>query len=59
MVNTIAPYLSTVIVRMVNYRDLFPERRFYKIKHLLSGLDRLKMLHLVGNMYYKLISVPF
>lgn len=54
MVNTIAPYLSTVIVRMVNYRDLFPERRFYKIKHLLSGVDRLKMLHLVGNMYYKL-----
>ena len=59
MVNTISPYLSAVIVRMVNYRDLFPERRFYKIKHLLSGLDRIKMLHLVSNMYYKLSNKPF
>lgn len=33
MVNTIAPYLSTVLVRMVNYHDLFPERRFYKINY--------------------------
>lgn len=59
MVNTIVPYLSAVIVRMVNYRDLFPERRFYKIKHLLLGLDRLEMLHLVSNMYYKLSNKPF
>lgn len=59
MVNTIAPYLSTVIARMVNYRDLFPERRFYKIKHLLSGLDRLQLLHLVSNMYEKLSNKQF
>lgn len=59
MVKTIAPYLSTEIIRMVNYRDLFPERRFYKIRHLLAGLDRLKMLHLVSNMYYKLSYKPF
>lgn len=59
MANTIAPYLSAVIVRMVNYRDLFPERRFYKIKHLLSGLDRLEMLHLVSNMYNKLSNKQF
>lgn len=59
MVKIKAPYLSTVIVRMVNYRDLFPERRFYKIKYLLSGLDRLKLLYLVSNMYYKLSNKPF
>ena len=59
MANTIAPYLSAVIVRMVNYRDLFPERRFYKIKHLLSGLDRLEMLYLVSNMYNKLSNKYF
>ncbi len=59
MVNTITPYLSSVIVRMVSYRDLFPERRFYKIKDLLSGLSRIEMLHLVSNMYEKLSSKPF
>lgn len=59
MINTIASYLSAVIVRMVTYRDLFPERRFYKIKHLLPGLDRLEMLHLVSNMYNKLSNKPF
>ena len=59
MLNIIPPYLSAVIVRMVNYRDLFPERRFYKIKHLLSGLGRLEMLHLVSNMYNKLSNKHF
>ena len=59
MLNIIPPYLSAVIVRMVNYRDLFPERRFYKIKHLLSGLGRLEMLHLVSNMYNKLSNKLF
>lgn len=59
MANTITPYLSTVIVRMVTYRDLFPERRFYKIKHLLEGLGRLELLHLVSNMYDKLSNKPF
>ena len=59
MANTIVPYLSAVIVRMVNYRDLFPERRFYKIKYLLTGLGRLKLLYLVSNMYYKLSNKPF
>lgn len=59
MVKTITPYLSSVIVRMVSYRDLFPERRFYKIKDLLSGLSRIEMLYLVSNMYNKLSSKPF
>ena len=59
MLNIIPPYLSAVIVRMVNYRDLFPERRFYKIKHLLSGLGRLEMLHMVSNMYNKLSNKHF
>ena len=59
MVKIKAPYLSAVIVRMVNYRDLFPERRFYKIKYLLTGVDRLKLLYLVSNMYYKLSNKPF
>lgn len=59
MVNTITPYLSSVIVRIVSYRDLFPERRFYKIKDLLSGLSKKEMLRLVNNMYNKLANKPF